>query len=78
MFHYTPSIYYNIYTNEINSLDDIAYKKLLKVINKNNSLKYFKIFLFNLKAILPGKVPPFLPSNFINLQINLQIKITIL
>ena len=32
---------------EINSLDDIAFKHLLKVIYNNNSLKHFKISLFS-------------------------------
>ena len=36
-----------LFNIEINSLDDIAYKKLLKVIKKNNSLKYFKISFFS-------------------------------
>ena len=36
-----------LFNIEINSLDDIAFKKLLKLINKNNSLKYFKISFFS-------------------------------
>ena len=36
-----------LFNIEINSLDDIAFKKLLKIIQENNSLKCFKISFFS-------------------------------
>ena len=35
---------------EINSLDNIAFKKILNIVSKNNSLNSFKISLFSCKA----------------------------